>query len=357
MRGSLSRRVHMTLPHHTPTNYRPSNPSYELLRSFRGSIQPLPLAVGIALGLGIVGTAALLTTELETPRQGSVSLRNDTDLRENAAGPASRPSQPQDNLSEENLVRQTPGEDLNVGSVAAGRLWGQNGDQVPPRESWGRGGPTGVFAERSLVIEGVERTYRLAAPWTIRSDRAVPLLFVFHGSLAYNKESMHRLTRLDALARKQQLMIVYPHAKGFYWKQDEATDDLAFFDVLFESLTSQYNVDLNRVYATGFSSGGNFTHWLASKRSKHIAAIAPHSAEASWLASHMDASRKYSVLLIHGTRDQVIPLSQSIQAQARYQQAGHNVTLLQIENLVHYWGHKADVNDQMWEFFRNHPMQ
>jgi polyhydroxybutyrate depolymerase len=50
-------------------------------------------------------------------------------------------------------------------------------------------------------------------------------------------------------------------------------DDLAFFDAMIDALPRGYAVDTRRVYASGFSNGGQMTSRLAMERSERFAAV------------------------------------------------------------------------------------
>ena len=138
----------------------------------------------------------------------------------------------------------------------------------------------------------------------------------------------------------------------------QGNEDLAFFDALYQRITAEYRVDLNRVYATGMSNGAYFANLLASQRSDKIAAIAPHSGGLGVLGRRgIQARRKYPVMVIHGTDDRLVPVSQARKAHEAYRREGHEVLLVEIAGLGHRWATQANINDQIWEFFRAHPLR
>ena len=151
---------------------------------------------------------------------------------------------------------------------------------------------------------------------------------------------------------------MYPNALEQRWRiRIQGNEDLAFFDALYRRITEQYDVDLNRVYATGMSNGAYFANLLASQRSDKIAAIAPHSGGLGVLALRgVRARRKYPVLLIHGADDRLVPISQARKAYKAYRQEGHEVVLLEIPALGHRWATTANINEKIWDFFRIHPL-
>ena len=56
----------------------------------------------------------------------------------------------------------------------------------------------------------------------------------------------------------------------------EPTDhkDIFFVEALIDTIASSYNVDINRIYACGYSLGGMFSYELACKLNNEITSIA-----------------------------------------------------------------------------------
>ena len=50
-------------------------------------------------------------------------------------------------------------------------------------------------------------------------------------------------------------------------------DDVLFIDALIDSLKNQWRIDTNRIYACGYSLGGEFTYELACRLNERIAAV------------------------------------------------------------------------------------
>ncbi|HXX94685.1 MAG TPA: esterase, partial [Planctomycetota bacterium] len=85
-------------------------------------------------------------------------------------------------------------------------------------------------------------------------------------------------------------------------------DDLAFIDELLVEVARRHPVDEKRIFATGISNGGFFSHWLAAHRSEKIAAIAPVAGGmAPVLAESFRPAKPVSVLVIQGTEDPIVP--------------------------------------------------
>jgi polyhydroxybutyrate depolymerase len=69
-------------------------------------------------------------------------------------------------------------------------------------------------------------------------------------------------------------------------------------------------VDGKRVYATGISNGGIFSHYLAANLSSRIAAIAPVvGGLAEPFAEKFKPEKPVSVLILQGTKDPLVPFN------------------------------------------------
>lgn len=230
---------------------------------------------------------------------------------------------------------------------------------VAARPSGGSGGKAGTFGELSLNVQGIARTYRLIVPASVDLAAASPIVFAFHGFLLDSKDFMARYTEFGALAEKEKFVVVFPQGLERRWEiLGDTNRDIVFFDALLEHLKKSYNLDLNRVYATGMSNGGYFSNLLAAKRSDVIAAIAPHSSGMGVLGlTGVKAKRKYAVLVIHGTADNIVPLAEGVRTRDLYKKEGHVVEYEELKGHPHFWGNRFDVNSKIWEFFKKHPME
>lgn len=185
-------------------------------------------------------------------------------------------------------------------------------------------------ADRSLQVGDQTRLYDLYVPASYTGQQAVPLVLAFHGSGGDGK-SMEQLTGFNQLAEQEKFIVVYPDAINQHWDarrrvQPETTNDIGFISALIEQLAQQYNLDRQRIYATGFSNGGMFTHRVACELSDKIAAGAVVSATLPENLSNIcQPSQPVSMLLIHGTNDPVVPYSTPGRA------------LLSMPDTVKYW--------------------
>lgn len=231
--------------------------------------------------------------------------------------------------------------------------------EVEPRPSRGQGGRAGTFENEQIRVGEKTRAFRLVVP-EADGDEPLPLVFAYHG-LGDNKDLMAWYTRLGPVARREGFALVFPTSDKLHWPliPQLATEDLEFHDKLYDHLTSQYNIDLNRVYLTGMSNGGYFSHLIASTRPDKIAAIAAHSGGMGLvgLNGKLDVSPKYAVMLIHGDADSIVNVAESRRAKELYTKWNHPIEYIEVPRWNHFWAHNVRVNDKIWKFFEEHPLQ
>lgn len=132
--------------------------------------------------------------------------------------------------------------------------------------------------------------------------------------------------------------------------------DLAFFDDLLACLDDQYQVDLTRIYVTGFSAGALWTTYLTMYRSEYLAATAPFSGGTDGIIAYSPPTDDIPVLLNWGGADDLYgPLSFETATE------GFSSELLADGHFVidcdHGLGHSIpdDPMGMAWPFFQDHP--
>lgn len=221
-----------------------------------------------------------------------------------------------------------------------------------------RPGGHGTFTHESLTVGKQMRTYRLAVPKSVDLDRPAPLLIAFHGMGIDSKDLMPKYTKLDDLAAEKKFIVAYPNAEGHAWGllPAKVKADLAFFDGLLKSLQTRYKVDPDRIYVLGMSNGGYFAHLVGKERSQAVAAVVGHSAALSLQTlGGIKADRKFPVMIVHGDSDWIIPVEFARENRDKYKKEGHEVTYVEVAGLGHAWATNQKINEQIWQFFEEHP--
>jgi len=180
-------------------------------------------------------------------------------------------------------------------------------------------GSTGVTHEQHIVIDGVQRIYRLHLPAHFDSiRRAIPLVFVLHGH-GDNAEDFESSTGMSDKADAEGFITVYPQAQGdpsdWHTAIDGSSkrDDVDFIRTLIRTLSHRYHIDQRRIYAAGHSNGGFMTYRLASLLSDKLAAVGVTAGSIGMIDAAGDTVRiappphPVAIIHFHGMKDESVP--------------------------------------------------
>lgn len=179
-------------------------------------------------------------------------------------------------------------------------------------------------AESLTTADGRTRTFHTYVPASVDTSAgapAMPLLVALHGGTGSGLQ-YERSSGFDGLAEANGFMVVYPDAVGIgddgtelrTWNggqccgpaATQGVDDVAFVDQLIGELEDRYPVDSDRVFAAGHSNGAILAYRLACELSDDVAAIGVQAGTLG--VEGCDPARPVSVLHIHGTDDQNLPV-------------------------------------------------
>lgn len=172
---------------------------------------------------------------------------------------------------------------------------------------------------RTLVDNGLTRYYDLNLPADFDETASYPLMINFHGFGGDAEEYSANIENdynMEALVDSEQFITVYPQgvirAKGApEWdpgdngSQNIEENDVYFTEMLIQQLHNQFNIDLSRVYAVGYSNGGMMAYGLACSRSDLIAAAGIMSG--IMLGESCDGAGTTPIIHFHGVEDEVLP--------------------------------------------------
>jgi polyhydroxybutyrate depolymerase len=139
------------------------------------------------------------------------------------------------------------------------------------------------FISKTIQHNGLTRAYSIYVPASYDGTTNFPLLFNLHGGGGTNSD-WQAASDLRPIADTADFILVYPQARpdpsdgnSFNWipKVPGSFDDVPFFSSLIDTIASNYQIDQNRIYACGYSLGGDMTFELGCKLNNRIAAIAP----------------------------------------------------------------------------------
>ena len=174
----------------------------------------------------------------------------------------------------------------------------------------------GELITQNILHNGDEREYQLYLPNSYNEGNAYPVLLNFHGFGGNAKDYFAYESNFQEVADQEAVILVYPQAlllSGFsVWNaapfaEDNKTDfdDIGFIETLIVKLQDQLSIDPERVYASGFSTGGMFSYALACFCNEPIAGVAAVSAAQLNLVDC--APSPINVFIAHGTDDDLLP--------------------------------------------------
>lgn len=168
----------------------------------------------------------------------------------------------------------------------------------------------------TIERDGAVREYILFIPSNYNEESPTSLIINFHGYGGCASYFSENVGDLNALAESENFIIAYPQAivgeKGdVYWNpydngiQDIGKNDIFFIEQLISEINNDYNIDLSRVYAIGYSNGGMMAYGLACSKGELFAAIGIMSG--IMLPESCSGNEYTSVIHFHGIADDVLP--------------------------------------------------
>lgn len=161
----------------------------------------------------------------------------------------------------------------------------------------------------TLNVGGLSRSFIVAPPAGGSASSAV---LMFHGG-GGSAERTFSNNNLTDYADQNGFVAVYPAAVDGNWTDGRLStaggpDDIAFVRAIIAELGTRYGVDPSRVFATGISNGGIFTHKLACDAPGLIRAIAPVAGNMSEsLKAVCNPAQGTPVMMFNGTDDPLMP--------------------------------------------------
>ena len=180
----------------------------------------------------------------------------------------------------------------------------------------------------TLKVGDRERRYIVHVPKSYDGRRPVPVVVMFHGGGGTAKAAITETGWADK-ADQAGFLAAFPEgsspdpskpgnfrknpqtwndASKRFFAEKMKIDDGAFTRAVIDDLTARFNVDVKRVFLTGFSNGSSLTYRLGVELSDRVAAIAPVASSGLRLADPLKLQRPVSMIAIHGMADRLNPL-------------------------------------------------
>jgi polyhydroxybutyrate depolymerase len=172
----------------------------------------------------------------------------------------------------------------------------------------------GAVTKTTVAAGGKQRTYHVSVPSAYDANARHSLLFVLHGAGDEFPENMKDWFPVEGAM--PNTIGVYPQALHRTRKDGsggdiprwdlEGDEDLVFFDAMIAAIGDALCIDESRVFATGFSSGGNFSHQLGCLRQKSFRAIAPVEGPGPFVST---CDGPMAVWMVHDVNDDTLPVA------------------------------------------------
>ena len=194
---------------------------------------------------------------------------------------------------------------------------------------------------QTIIHGGVNREYVLYVPDSYDGSFSVPVVLNFHG---FSGDAYQYVNEADMriLSESENFILIYPQGLDLegepHWNacpnggdNKSDVDDFGFIETLIEEISFNYNIDLERIYAVGYSNGGMMAYGLANHKSELIAAVA--SVSGAMLDCTGPASHPMPVIHLHGTDDLDLPYN------------GNNY-YNSVQNTLDYWINFNNTNKE-----------
>ena len=197
-----------------------------------------------------------------------------------------------------------------------------------------------------LNHDGINRTYFIAYP--DEASEPSGLIINMHG-FGGNASSQYSGTQMHNYAHPQNMAVVYPQGVnsgigspswnvGTFWDFN-TQNDVSFIDAVIDDVASNFEINLNKVYACGYSNGGYMAYELACELSNEITAFGSVAGN-FMLNSDQECNneREIPIIHFHGTNDATVDYYPPSFDQA-----------LTVEESIDYWSAFNDFDLDSYE--------
>ena len=133
---------------------------------------------------------------------------------------------------------------------------------------------------KTMIYDGIAREYIVYIPASYDGSDPYPLLFSFHGGGGTSSDFINT-NDMRPIADTAGFIAIYPQAAidpgdgSFSWLHKAPTthNDIFFIEAIIDTLSTEYMIDNNRVYACGYSEGGIFSYELGCRLNNRISAF------------------------------------------------------------------------------------
>ena len=204
----------------------------------------------------------------------------------------------------------------------------QETDAVKNDQETGR-----LVAQRLDIKLPVQLDYWVGTPANYESQEKWPLVLFLHG--AGERGNNLELVKVHGPPKRAQqghefpFILVAPQCPAGKWWEPSS------LSALLDEVEKRYRVDADRIYVTGLSMGGFGTWELAAHSPERFAAIAPICGGGDRFTIPYRIDKRVPAWIFHGAKDNVVPLSRSVELFEAFETRGADVKLTVYPNAGH----------------------
>ncbi|MFO7889562.1 MAG: alpha/beta hydrolase-fold protein [bacterium] len=191
----------------------------------------------------------------------------------------------------------------------------------------------GVFIREIILQNNTKMRYTISLPESFSGDKKIPLILALHygGEVKpyYGKEYLNILVK--PAMKELKAIIAAPDCPGDNWANPEA--DTIIMEFL-EMITTEYNIDKNKIIITGYSMGGIGTWYLASRHPEVFSAVIPVSAIPD--LKDTQVVKDLPFFIIHSRNDKLFSIDSLKKFIQMYRSKGGSIQFLEVQGVSHY---------------------
>ena len=136
--------------------------------------------------------------------------------------------------------------------------------------------------DETIAVGDRQRRYKVVTPRDLGDDEALPTVIVLHG-LGVSAEGISRAADWRGAVERDRFIAVFPQGEANSWNMGPCclpaslvgVDDESFLEGVVEELQSRPEVDVDRMYLSGFSNGALMVYDFTCSHPGVFVAIAP----------------------------------------------------------------------------------
>ena len=205
---------------------------------------------------------------------------------------------------------------------------------------------------KTMFFDGQNRSFIVYVPSSYNASSQSPLLFNFHGGGGTSSDFINFTNDMRPIADTANFIAVYPQAavdptdgsNSWLHKTPTTHNDINFIEAIIDTLSNDYNIDNDRVYACGYSEGGIFSYELGCRLNDRIAAFSSVSGSMLVDAFRVSYYNLGNCSPIHPTAVLLIPGTSDSSPHSSY--SGLQPYYMSVNDITTYWANhnNTDIN-------------